>query len=155
MVVLGCVVAFPVGGGAPCPGLAGWVVARGWSSGCVGDPRAVSRSSYWRVSVRGPCGIVVAWGPGSPWAGCVGLECRNQGGVVAWCLGVPVVWGAPCMGHARATAFAGSAVRWVAASWACCGPGAALRVVSGGVWLWCIVSTWGGGYVLGCGVGPW
>ena len=89
MVVLGCVVAFPVGGGeAPCPGLLGRVVTRGWSSGGVGQPRAVSWSSSWRVSVRGPCGVGVAWGPGSPGAGCVGLECRNQGGVVVWCLGV-------------------------------------------------------------------
>ena len=89
MVVLCCVVAFPVGGGgAPCPGLVGWVVARGWSSGGVGQPRAVSWSSSWRVSVRGLCGVGVAWGLGSPGAGCVGLECRNQGGVVVWCLGV-------------------------------------------------------------------
>ena len=30
------------GGGALCPGLVGWVVARGLSSGGVGQPRAVS-----------------------------------------------------------------------------------------------------------------
>ena len=30
------------GGGAPCPGLVGWVVARGLSSGGVGQPRVVS-----------------------------------------------------------------------------------------------------------------
>ena len=43
MVVLCCVVAFLVGGGgAACPGLVGWVVARGLSSGGVGQPRAVS-----------------------------------------------------------------------------------------------------------------
>ena len=60
MVLLGCVVAFPVGGGAPCPGLMGRVVARGWSSGGVGQPRAVSRSSFWRVSVRGPCEVILA-----------------------------------------------------------------------------------------------
>ena len=83
MVVLCCVVAFPVGGGASCPGLVGWVVARGWSSGGVGQP-----SSSWRVSVRGPCGVGLAWGLGSPGAGFVGLECRNQGGVVVLCLGV-------------------------------------------------------------------
>ena len=35
------------------------------------------------------------------------------------------------MGHARATAFAGSAGRWVAASWTCCGAGAA---PAGGEW---------------------
>ena len=46
-----------------------------------------------------------------------------------WCLGVsdcrwvgPVVWG---------IAFAGSAGQWVAAAWACCGPGA---VPAGGEW---------------------
>ena len=43
MVVLCCVVAFPLGGGgALCPGLVGWVVARGLSSGGVGQPRVVS-----------------------------------------------------------------------------------------------------------------
>ena len=83
MVVLGCVVAFPVAEGAPCPGLVGRVAACGWSSDCV-----VSPSSSWRVSVRGPCGVGVAWGLGSPGAGSVGLECRSQGGVVVWCLGV-------------------------------------------------------------------
>ena len=85
-----CVLWWPSrwGGGAPCPRLGGWVVARGWSSGGVGQPRAVSWSSPWPVSVRGPCGVGVAWGLGSPGAGCVGLECRNQGGVVVWCLGV-------------------------------------------------------------------
>ena len=60
------------------------------------------------------------------------------------------------MGHTRATAFAGSAGRWVAASWACCGPGAA---AAGGEWR-CVAGLYrfhrgGGGYVLGCGVGPW
>ena len=88
MVVLGCVVAFPMGGGAPCPGLVGWVVARGWSSGGVRQPRVVSWLSLCCVSVRGPCRVVVVWGLGSPGAGCVGLECPNQGAVVVWCLGV-------------------------------------------------------------------
>ena len=89
MVVLGCVVVLPVGGGgAPCPGLVGWVVARGWSSGGVGRPCAVSRSSLWCVSVHRLCGFIVVLGLGSTGAGCVGLECRNQGGVVAWCLGL-------------------------------------------------------------------
>ena len=41
MVVLCCVVAFPSGGGAPCPGLVGWAVACGLSSGGVGQPRVV------------------------------------------------------------------------------------------------------------------
>ena len=60
------------------------------------------------------------------------------------------------MGHARAIAFAGSAGRWVAASWACCGPGAASAA---GEWR-CVAGVYrfhggGGGYLLGCGVGPW
>ena len=76
------------GRGAPCSGLVGWVVARGWSSGGVGQPRAVSWSSLWRCLVCGSCGVAVVWRLGSPGARCVGLECRNQGGVVAWCLGV-------------------------------------------------------------------
>ena len=149
----------PSGGGAPCPGLVGRVVARGWSSGSVGQPRAVSWSSSWRVSVRGPCGVGVAWGLGSPGASCVGLECRNQGGVVVWCLGVsahrlvgPVVRGAPCMGHAPAIAFAGSAGRWVVASWACCGPDAAS---AGGEWR-CFAGVYrfhGGGGAICSGVG--
>ena len=86
MVVLGCVVVFP--GGGACPGLVGWVVARGLSSGVVARPCAVSWSSLWGVLVRGPCWFFVVWGLGSPGAGCVGLECRNQGSVFAWCLGV-------------------------------------------------------------------
>ena len=58
------------------------------------------------------------------------------------------------MGHARAIAFAGSAGRWVAASWACCGPGAA---PAGGEWR-CVAGVYrfhggGGGYLLGCGLG--
>ena len=76
-----------------------------------------------------------------------------------WCLGVaahrwmgPVVRGAPCMGHARAIAFAGSAGRWVAASWACCGPGA---VPAGGGWR-CVAGVycfhgWGGAICSGVG----
>ena len=56
------------------------------------------------------------------------------------------------MGHARAIAFAGSAGRWVAASWACCGPGA---VPAGGEWL-CVAGLYcfhGGGGAICSGVG--
>ena len=57
------------------------------------------------------------------------------------------------MGHARAIAFAGSAGRWVAASWACCGPGAA---PAGGEWR-CVAGVYrfhgGGGGALCSGVG--
>ena len=56
------------------------------------------------------------------------------------------------MGHARAIAFAGSAGRWVAASWACCGPGA---VPAGGEWR-CVAGVYcfhGGGGAFCSGVG--
>ena len=76
------------GGGGPCRGLVGWVVPGGWSSGGVGRPCAIPWSSLWCVSVRGLCGFVLVWGLGSPGVGCVGLECRTQGGVVACSLGV-------------------------------------------------------------------
>ena len=79
----------PDGGGrAPSPGLVGSVVAPGWSSGGVGQPYAVPWSSFWRLSVRGWCAVVVVWGLGPIGAGCEGSECRNQGCVVAGCFGV-------------------------------------------------------------------
>ena len=56
------------------------------------------------------------------------------------------------MGHARAISFAGSAGRWVAASWACCGPGAA---PAGGEWR-CVAGVYrfhGGGGPICSGVG--
>ena len=89
MVVLGCVVAFPMGGG-------GHRVQVWWGRwSLVAGPRAVWGSPVRSpgrpsgcVSVRGPCGVVVVWGLGSPGAGCVGLEGRNQACMVAWCSGV-------------------------------------------------------------------
>ena len=70
--------------------------------------------------------------------------------MVVWCLGVsarrwvgPVVW---------SIAFAGSAGRWVAAAWACCGPGA---VPAGGEWR-CVAGVYrfhGGGGAICSGVG--
>ena len=63
-----------------------------------------------------------------------------------WCLGVsarrwvgPVVWG---------IAFAGSAGRWIAAAWACCGP---VAVPAGGEWR-CVAGVYrfhGGGWARG------
>ena len=57
------------------------------------------------------------------------------------------------MGHARAFAFAGSAGRWVVASWACCGPSAA---PAGGEWR-CVAGVYcfhgGGGGAFCSGVG--
>ena len=55
------------------------------------------------------------------------------------------------MGHTRAATFVGSAGRWVAASWACCSPGAASV---GGEW-WCLARVYrlhGGGGAMGSGV---
>ena len=67
--------------------------------------------------------------------GRVGLECRNQGGLVVWCLGVlshrlvgPGARRALPVGRARAATSVGSAGRCVAASRVDCGPGAALVV---------------------------
>ena len=56
------------------------------------------------------------------------------------------------MHHAWAIAFAGSAGRWVAASWACCGPGAE---PAGGEWR-CVARVYrfhGGGGAMCLGVG--
>ena len=63
-----------------------------------------------------------------------------------------MVWGAPCLGHARAIAFAGSAGWWVAASRACCGPVAA---PAGGDWR-CVAGVYcfhRGGRAMCSGVG--
>ena len=57
----------------------------------------------------------------------MGLECRNQGGLVAWCPGV-LADRLLCPGAQGAL----PAGRYVAASQARCGPGAALV---GGIWL--------------------
>ena len=139
------------GGGASCQGLVGWVVARASSSGGVRQSHAVPRSSLWRFPVRGPRGIVVVTGLGSPGAGCVGFECPNPGGVIVWCLG-PEMRGVLSMGHARAATFVGSASQRVASSWACCGPGAApvagqrlcsVSMARKGLW----ASAWGGSVV--------
>ena len=67
-----------------------------------------------------------------------------------WCLGVSAHrWVGPVV---RGIAFAGSAGRWVAASWACCGPGA---VPAGGEWR-CVAGVYrphGGGGAICSGVG--
>ena len=75
------------GGGtvSRCGGLGGrsWLVL--WRCGaapCGLSVVLLACFSTW--AVRGRCRL----GPGVPWGGCVGLECRSQGGVVAWCLGV-------------------------------------------------------------------
>ena len=56
------------------------------------------------------------------------------------------------MGHARAIVFAGSAGRWVTASWACCGPG---EVPAGGEWRFVagVYRFHGGGGAISSGVG--
>ena len=56
------------------------------------------------------------------------------------------------MGHTRTATFVGSAGRWVAACWACCGPGAAYL---DGEW-WCVAWVYrlhGGGRAVGSGMG--
>ena len=91
MVVLGCVVAFPVGGGGGgrhrfqvwwggLSPVAGPLALWGSPARSLGRPPGVFQyvgcaGSVWRG----------AWGP-LGWG--VGLECRNQEGVVVWCLGV-------------------------------------------------------------------
>ena len=135
MVVVGFVVAFPSGAGPPCPGLVAWVVARGWSSDGVRQPHAVSRSSLWCVSVRGPCGVVVVWGSCSPGAGCVESEFRNQGGACVVLGGV----GPPVSGPSGA----GSAVYGPRASCHVCGVRELVgRGILGVLWSQCGLSGW-------------
>ena len=135
----------------------------GWS--LVAGPLAV-RGSPERSRGRpsGVCQYVVVLGLRSPGAGCVGLECRNQRLMVVWCFGGvgaslsgPSQWrGERCVWATRGLLrLRGPRVgesrhlgRVVAPVWR-------PRIVSGGVWLGCIVSTVGGGHGLGCGVAPW
>ena len=147
MVVLGCVVAFLVGRGGRVQ-----VWWGGWS--LVAGPRAV-----WGGPVRSPgcpSGVFQYVGRvGSLWCGAWGPLGRGvwdwsvaPGGCGRVVLGCVVL----CMGHTRAATFAGSAGRYVAASWACCGPGAASV---GGEW-WCVAGVYrlhGGGGAVGLGVG--
>ena len=169
MVVLGCVVAFPLEGGGHRVQVwwGGWSLVAGPLAVWGSPVRSLGRPSGVFQHV-GRARVLVAWGLGSPGAGCVGLECRNQEGVVVWCFRVSarrslgaVVQGALCMGDARAIALAGSAGRWVAASSAFCGPGAApagdeLRCVAGvyrfqgGGGAMCPGVGWVGGRLLAC-----
>ena len=59
----------------------GRVAARVAMGCCVGPSLVFAWCSPRRSSVPGLCGIPVAWGSGTPGVGCVGLECRNQGGL--------------------------------------------------------------------------
>ena len=152
MVVLCCVLAFPLGGGAPCPGLVRWVVARGWSSGGVGRPaRSLGRhpgvfqyvgraGSVWR-GAWGPLGRGVwDWSVATRWVwSCGAWGCRPTVEWAQWC-GERRVWATPGLLRLRGPRIAGSRHlgRVVA-------PMRRPRVVSGGVWLGCIVSTVGGG----------
>ena len=173
MVLLGSVFASPWGGGVPCLDLlavcvgslagigygahGGLVVARVWPSAGVGPPPAVPWSSPRWSPVRGPCWILAARGSGSPGAGCVRMECRNQEGLVVWCLGVlahrlvgPGWWRALLSGRARSATSSRSAGWCVAASRAWCGSGVALL----GEELLCVVGAallhaGGGGLVSG------
>ena len=87
----GSCVRFLIGGGAyrVWAPRAGWQLAfgrrlvRGWPSRSLGPPPGLSL-------IYGPCGILAARGSGCPRARRVGLRWRDQGGLVAWCLGVLV-----------------------------------------------------------------
>ena len=164
------------GGGGGC-GVVWWCWVAWWPSQWGGGGGTVSRSGWagccpwlvlWRRgaaprglllvllacvstwAVRGRCGV----GPGVPLGGVCGTGVSQPGGcgrVVLWGVGPPL-WGAPCMGHARAIAFAGSAGWSVPASWAFCGPGAA---PAGGEWR-CVAGVYrfhGGGGGMCSGVG--
>ena len=163
MVVLGCVVTFLVGGGGQRVQVwwGGWSLVAG-TRGVWGSPvRSLSCLSgvfqyvgraglLWRRAC-GPLGRAVwdlsaanrgiwscgAWGcqPTVEWA----QWCRER---CVWVTrGLPRLRG-PRIGGSRHLGRVVALVR-------------RLRVVSGGVSLGCIISTVGGGYVLGCGVGPW
>ena len=85
-----CVVWWPSRwGGGGTVSRSGGVGCRPWFVlwRCGAAPRGlliVLLACFSTWAVRGRCGV----GPGVPGAGCAGLECHNQGGVVVWCLGV-------------------------------------------------------------------
>ena len=148
-----CVVWWPSrwgGGGAPCPGLVGWVVARGWSSGSVGQPLA--------RSLGRPPGVFQYVGrAASVWRGAWGPLGRD---VWDWSVATRGVWSCGAWGcrptaewprerrvwstrgllRSRGPRVGGSRhlARVVA-------PVRRPRLVGGGVWLGCMVSTVGGG----------
>ena len=89
------------------------------------------------VSQPWGCGPVVLGGDGPPLSGPSSAQSAVYGPRAGYCV-------------CRVRGSVGEA------SWACCGPGAALL---GGEW-WCVAVGYGfhgveGGYLLGCGVGPW
>ena len=149
MVVLGCVFASPLAGVYRAltwwqsvlvrrlakdtgPTLAGSLLTFGHLAvwGCppqsaglpLAFPWSVGRVGSLRRGARGPLGQDV-----------MGLECRNQGGLVVWCLSLiahwlvgPGAWGALPVGGARAVKSVQFAGRCVTASQVCGGPGVAL-----------------------------
>ena len=88
MVVLGCLLAFPLGGGGGTVSRSGegggrsWLVP--WRCGAVPCGLSViflACFSTW--AVRGRCGV----GPGVPWGRVCGIGGSQPGGVVVWYLG--------------------------------------------------------------------
>ena len=123
----GLCVGFPIRGGGITPGPGGL-------GGCLWGRAVPLRLLVFPPVFAGPWAMwnLCRVGPGVPGVACAGLECRSQGGVVAWCpdvsahcLGGPGTWGAPSVGRVLAARSVGSTGWSVAVSSACCGPGAA------------------------------
>ena len=126
----------PGGGGAPCPGLVGTVVARGLSSGGVGQPLRglliVLMACFSTWAVRGRCGV----GPGVPWGGVCGTGVSQPGGCGRVVLGGV---GPPLSGPSGA----GSAVYGPRAGYCVCGVrGSVGRGIFSVLWPRCGARGW-------------
>ena len=91
MVVLGCVVAFLVGGGGRTVSRSGWVGGRSWLvlGRCGAAPCGLSVVPVCKWVVQGHCGV----GPGVPWGGVCGIGVSQPapcGRVVLEGVGPPV-----------------------------------------------------------------
>ena len=163
MVVLCCVVAFPVGGGGTVS-RSGGVGCRPWLIlwRCGAAPRGllvVLLACFSTWAVRRRCGV----GPGVSWGGVCGTGVSQPGGcgrVVLGGVGPPLSW----------PSGAGGAVYGPRAGYCVCGVRGSVchgilavlwpRCGAHGWWVavcgWDVsFPRWGGGYLLGCGVGPW
>ena len=154
MVVLCCVVAFPLGGGGTVS-RSGGVGCRLWFVlwWCGAAPRGlliVLLVCFSTWPVRGWCGV----GPGVPWGGVCGTGVSQPGGCGRVMLGGagPPLGGSVGVGYC-ACGVRGSVGRGcLGVLWPRCGArGWCVAVCGWGV----SFPRWEGGYVLGCGVGPW
>ena len=154
MVVLCCVVAFPLGGGGTVS-RSGGVGCRLWFVlwWCGAAPRGlliVLLVCFSTWPVRGRCGV----GPGVPWGGVCGTGVSQPGGCGRVVLGGagPPLGGSVGVGYC-ACGVRGSVGRGcLGVLWPRCGArGWCVAVCGWGV----SFPRWEGGYVLGCGVGPW